>query len=460
MRKKIASLFSRENDITTGNIPKNIIALALPLMVGALLQTTQNLIDMFWVGKLGPHSITAVAISGTVLMFVLTLALGLGVGTLSLIARSIGAKKRDEAGLVASHSIVLGILLGLVVAVIGFYFSNKFLLWLGADSLVIEAGANYLRILLMGSFTMIVLFVGNHILKAAGDVINPMIFLALANICNIILDPIFIFGLGVPKMGVSGAALATVLAQAIAMVMVLRLLNKKESKVGIVFTYPKIRFDIIKDILKIGIPSSFQMFFRTVTYMAVISLVAIFGMKAVAAYGIVMRLHMIMLMPALALGSAAATLMGQNVGACKPERARRSVWTATWFDFGIMFLLGLVFFSFSQPIISVFSKDSSLLTMGSDFLKISAFFYIFMAFGVVLNRGLSGAGDTFVPMFITLLALWGYLLPMAHYLSKYTSLGLHGIWWAVATSYAVNAALTIIWFEIGMWRKKQPITCR
>ena len=225
MREKIKFLFSKDKEITTGNITKNIIALALPLMIGALLQTTQSLIDMFWVGRLGPHSITAVAMSGTILMFVFTISLGLGIGTLSLVAKNIGSQKRNEAGLIASHSILLGIVLGLITAVIGIFFSERFLSLLGADSLVISIGANYLRILLVGSVTMIVLFVGNYILKAAGDVINPMIFLGLANIFNIILDPIFIFGLGVPKMGVSGAALATVLAQAMAMVMVLKLLN-------------------------------------------------------------------------------------------------------------------------------------------------------------------------------------------------------------------------------------------
>ena len=413
---------------------------------------------MFWVGRLGPHSISAVAMGGTILMFVFMIALGLGTGTLSLVAKNIGSGNKEKAGLVASHSILLGILLGVIMGLIGFYFSERFLFWLGADKDVIAVGANYLRILLVGSVTMIVLFVGNYTLKAAGDVINPMIFLGLATIFNIILDPIFIFGLGVPRMGVSGAALATVLAQGMAMVMVLRLLSAKGSKVNVAFPRPGIRFDIIKDILKIGVPSSLQMFFRAVMYMAVISLVAAFGMKAVAAYGIVMRLQMILIMPALALGGAAATFMGQNIGARKLERARKSVWAATWFDFGIMLLVGVIFFSLSKPIISVFSKDPALLDMGSGFLRICAFFYMFVAFGIVLNRGLSGAGDTFMPMLITLFTLWGYLVPMAYYLSRYTALGLRGIWWAVATSHVVNGALTIIWFETGMWRKRHLTT--
>ena len=283
-----------------------------------------------------------------------------------------------------------------------------------------------------------------------------MIFLALANIFNIIFDPIFIFGLGVPRMGVSGAALATVMGQGIAMLLVLKLLNKKGGKINLIYSPFKIRFDIIRGILKIGIPASLQMFFRATMSMAVISLVAIFGMKAVAAFGIVMRLQINMLMPAFALGGAAATFMGQNLGAHKLERARRSVWTATWFDFGIMFFIALLFYTLARPLISIFNSDPALLNMGSEFLRISAIFYVFIAFGIVLNRGLSGAGDTFVPMLITLLTLWGYLVPMAYYLSKHTPLGLEGIWWAVATSHAVNAILTIIWFETGMWKKRVP----
>ncbi|MBN1871111.1 MAG: MATE family efflux transporter [Candidatus Omnitrophica bacterium] len=459
MKKKILHAFRRDKDIISGSIPRNIIALALPLMIGAMLQTTQNLIDIFWVGRLGPHAISAVAMSGTIIMFVFTISLGLGIGTLSLVATNIGSRNKENADRVASHSVLLGVAVGLITAVIGAYFSDEFLVMLGADADVVNAGVSYLRVLLMGSVTMIVLFLGNHTLQGAGDSFNPMVFMGLANVCNMILDPIFIFGLGVPRMGVGGAALATVLAQGVAMALVLNLLIRKESKVNI--SYRDFEFDthIMRDILKIGIPSSIQMFLRTIMYVAVISLVATFGMKAVAAYGIVMRLHMVMLMPALALGGAAATFMGQNIGACQPDRARTSVWTATWFDFVIMLFLGILFFYFPNSILSVFSKDPSLLYMGSNFLKISAFFYCFMAFGVVLSRGLSGAGDTVAPMIITLLSLWCYLVPMANYLSMKTPLGVSGIWWAVATSYAINALLTIIWFEIGLWRRRQPLAC-
>lgn len=457
MLEKLKFLFKKEKDVTSGNIAKNVIALAAPMMIGAILANMQSLIDMFWVGSLGANSISAVAISSIVLMFVFTLSMGIGIGTLSLVAKSIGAKDTESASAVAAQAMFLTVLLSVSVAVAGYFFSAKFLAWLGADAAVVKVGASYLRISLLGSVTILVLLTGNYILQAAGDVVNPMIFLALANIFNIILDPIFIFGIGVPAMGVSGAALATVLSQAMSMTLLMRLLHRDGCKVRLEYGAPFIRTGIIKDIFKIGIPSSLQMFFRTTSYMVIVSLVALFGMKAVAAFGIVVRLQVTILMPSFALGGAAATFMGQNLGACNPERARKSAWAATWFDFVILAFASVLFFIFARPLVAIFSSDAALLDMGAEFLRIASFFYVFIAFGVVLNRGLGGAGDTLVPMLITFLSLWVYMIPASYILSTQTSLGVAGIWWAMATSYAVNGILTILWFESGAWKGKQVV---
>jgi len=166
-----------------------------------------------------------------------------------------------------------------------------------------------------------------------------------------------------------------------------------------------------------------------------------------------MRIHINALMPAFALGGAAATLMGQNIGAGNIDRAKKSVWAATLMDMGVMFIAGFIFYNFSHAIISIFTNDSRVIAVGSEFIRISAFFYIFIAFGVVLNRALGGAGDTVVPMLITFISLWGYLVPAAYWVAKYTGFGLTGIWWVMATSYAFNGLLTLAWFEIGRWKK-------
>lgn len=453
MKRLIKNIFSGNKKITEGHIVNNVISLAAPLMIGAFLQSTQSLVDMFWVGSLGPAAIAAVAMSGILVMLIFTVVSGIGMGTVSLVSKNIGAKNLPGAQICAYQTLILGSFLSFIGAALGVFHADRLLALLGADKEVIAAGADYLRILLLGSFTMVLLLLSSSILQGAGDVINPMIFMVITNLFNIVLDPIFIFGIGVKPLYTAGAAIATVIAQGIALFLAFRLFAQGRSEIHLSFTNLKIRFDIMLDILKVGIPTSLQMFFRTVMSMFIVNIVAGFGTVAVAAFGIVMRIHINTLMPAFALGGAAATLMGQNLGAGNIERAKKSAWVATLINLVIMLIAGVIFYQFSTGIISFFTKDQQVLMIGSEFMRISAFFYIFIAFGVVLNRALGGAGDTVVPMLITFFSLWGYVVPVAYLTVKYTRFGLAGVWWVVATSYALNGLLTLIWFEIGHWKK-------
>jgi putative MATE family efflux protein len=214
------------------------------------------------------------------------------------------------------------------------------------------------------------------------------------------------------------------------------------------------RLRYIKEILRIGFPSSMQIFFRSLMGVAVVGIVAGFGTYAVAAYGVGMRLQMVILMPAFALGGSAATLVGQNLGAGKSARAKRSAWVATIFDMIIMVFVAVIFYLFARQIIGVFNKNREVIDLGAEYIRITTPFYIFIAFGVVLNRALAGAGDTFVPMIITLLSLWGFQIPMAIFLSKHTSMGVTGIWWSVALTSILNGMLILGWFETGRWKKR------
>ncbi|PIQ89726.1 MAG: hypothetical protein COV72_01605 [Candidatus Omnitrophica bacterium CG11_big_fil_rev_8_21_14_0_20_42_13] len=449
----IKNIFNNNKSITHGHILKNVVSLSAPLMIGALLQSTQSLIDMFWVGSLGPASIAAVAMSGIIMMLVFTIVSGIGIGTVSLVSKNMGAANPEGAQLCAYQTLILGSFISLLAAFVGMLFSGKLLTFLGAGEEVVLSGTGYLEILLGGSFTMVLLLLSGYILQGSGDVINPMIFMIIANLFNIVLDPIFIFGIGVKPMHTAGAAVATVCGQGISLFLAMRLFSHCRSKVCLNFRRIKLRLDIMKDMIKVGVPTSLQMFFRSVMSMFIINIIAGFGTAAVAAFGIVMRIHINALMPAFALGGAAATLMGQNLGAGNISRAKKSVWTATIMDMGIMFVAGIIFYSFSRQIIGIFTNAPEVISAGSEFMRISAFFYVFIAFGVVLNRALGGAGDTVVPMLITFISLWGYLVPAAHWVAKYTGFGLTGIWWVMATSYALNGLLTLIWFEIGRWKK-------
>ncbi len=435
-------------------ISHKVVSLALPLMVIAVLQTTQSLIDMFWVGRLGPSSIAAVAMSGMIIMVLFTMIVGISTGTMALVARYVGAKNKEKADTVATQSISLAIIMAILTVAVGLLFTKRLLLIMGAGPDILKAGIGYLKILLLGGVTMFLLFTGTSILRGAGDTVTPMKFMILANIINIILDPVFIFGIGVPRMNTSGAAVATVIAQTVSAFLVLWMLSNGRCVVHIHLKEWKIKLEFLKAILKIGLPSSLQMFLRSLMGIVLIGIVATFGTSAVAAYGIGMRLQMVILMPAFALGGSAATLVGQNLGAREPARAERSAWIATIFDAIIMVFIAIVFFLLAYQIMGVFNKDERIIFLGAQYLRITTPFYIFIAFGIVLNRALAGAGDTVIPMLITLLTLWGFQIPMALILSKTTHLGVTGVWWAIALASVLNGLLILGWFELGKWKRK------
>ncbi|MBU0534456.1 MAG: MATE family efflux transporter [Candidatus Omnitrophica bacterium] len=450
----LKKFFKQDKDITTGPILPKMLSLTGPLMVTAILNSTLNLIDMFWVGKLGSDSIAAVAIGGTIMMVVFATLIGITRGTIALVARYVGAKDAKNADAVASQSIMLGLIIALATILVGLLFTDKLFLILGASPEVLKIGSSYLKIILIGGITMVLLSFGNSILQAEGDTVTPMKFMFLSNIINIILDPIFIFGLGVPRMNTSGAALATVLSQAVPAFLVLLLLSKRRSKVHIHISQFKIKLTFLKEMLKIGLPASLQMFFRSIMGLVLMGIVASFGTAAIAAYGIGMRLQMLVLMPAFAFGGAAATLAGQNLGAKQPKRAQRSAWTATTLDMFLMILVAILFFIFAPQIVGFFIKDKNVISIGTQFLRITAPFYLFIPLGVVLGQSLAGAGDTITPMFITLLSLWGFQIPMAIYLSQATMWGINGIWWTNAFASVLHGLLIMGWFTTGRWKKR------
>ncbi len=441
------------NTITEGSLTKAIVGLTTPMLVSGILQNVQTLIDLFWVGRLGPVAVASVAMSGTILMVLFPMLMGLSTGTVALVARAVGAQRYDHASEAAGQSLMLALVFGILSGWVGWHISDGLLHLLGAAPDVIAGGAVYLRIFLAGSFTVYVLFIGNASLQGAGDARTPMVVMVIANILNIILDPLFIFGLGpLPRMGVAGAALATVLSQAIAAAISVAVLLGGKARLHVRRRHWTPQLPLAWRILRIGIPGSGQMLSRSLMSLVLMRIVAGFGTLAVAAYGTCMRFHMILLMPAFALGASAATMMGQNLGAGKPARARKAIWMAAWFDVGLMAVSAAVLMGFARPLIHFFNTDAEVIRIGARYLHVVSPFYVFAAFGIVLGRGLNGAGDTVAPMIITILGLWGLQVPLALYLPRIIGTGPEGVWWAMAVAFVVQAALMIGWFETGRWR--------
>jgi len=395
----------RNRDLTSGNISKNIWLLAWPMMMGNILQTAFNVVDMIFVGKLGAEAIAAVSLSGMILMLIITLIIGIGIGTTALVARFIGAKEYSKANEVALQSILFGGISSLILAVIGFYYSEPLLELFGAEALVIKLGTDYLSIMFLGSFTMFLLFLGAAILRGAGDAMTPMLILMLSAFINIVADPLLIFGLGpFPRLEIKGAAIATVIARGIGMLIILFILIKGYSYIKINLRNIKLKFDIIWRITRIAIPGSIQMGTRSISGLIMMSIVVLYGTYALAAYGIGLRVVMIVLAP---------------------------------------------------KIIYVFNNNPEVIREGVSFLRIVTLSYVFLAMGIVLHQSLHGAGDTIPPMIITGISLLGVRIPLAFFLPKFFALNTQGIWLAIALSTVLEGSVVAFWFKAGRWKRKK-----
>lgn len=435
------------NSLISGNLTKGVFKLAGPMFVSAILQNVQSLIDLFWVGRLGSQPVAALGIGVTLLMMLFPIAMGISTGTVALVSQLCGAGRHEDASEVAGQSLSLGLVMGAVTGLVGWFFAGKMCLLLGGSAEIAEIGGKYLRIYFIGSFSIFVLIMGNSILQGSGNTVLPMIALLLANILNIILDPILIFGIfGCPKLGVQGAAMAAVISDVIAASLVVGFLTRGVGRVRVRPAQWRIRPAMAMSILRIGMPASGQLFARTLMQVVLIKVVAFYGTAAIAAYSIGMRIHQISLMPAFALGNASATMMGQNLGAGKPERARNAAWVATVIDVGIMLALSVIFVAFAPLFIAIFDKNPEVVRIGSHYLMTVSPFYIFTAFAIVLGRALSGAGRTMATMVITIVALWGIQVPLAIILSRVFGMNTQGVWWAISIANTIHGLLIMWWF--------------
>jgi putative MATE family efflux protein len=445
------------NHLVEGGIARGLLRLSGPMFVGALLQNLQSVIDLFWVGRLGSESVAALAVAGTILMLLFPVIMGVSMGTVAMVSRAIGAGNPDEAGEIAGQSMLLALIFGLIAGAVGYFCARTLCQTLGAAPEVAPLATTYLRISFIGAFTVFMLFVGNSSLQGAGNSTIPMCAMALATLLNLVLDPLLIFGLlGLPRMGVAGAAIATVLAQAVAVVVVMAVLHS--GRVAGMHAHLgrwRLRSDLAWRLLRIGTPSSGQMLSRSLMSLVLMRIVAETGTNAVAAYGIGLRFHMIVLMPAFTLANAVATMVGQNLGAGKPQRAHRAAWIATGMDVAIMVVAAIILVFAAKPLIAAFDDNPEVVKIGANYLRVVSPFYVFAALAIVLGRALMGAGDTMGSMVCTVIGLWGVQVPLAIYLSRVITPPTQGVWWAIAAAVTVHGLLITAWFETGRWKHQK-----
>lgn len=424
------------------------------MLMQALLQNLQSIIDLYFVGGLGNSAVTAVSASGTLLFVLTPVLMGAAVGIIAMVSRFTGEGQITLACRTAGQSVTIALLFGALVALVGLLFSPALFRLMNTPPEVIAEGLGYLQISLFFSFTMFILFLGNAAMQGAGDAWTPMKIMAVSNIINIILDPLLIYGPWFfPRLGVSGAAWATVIAQFMAAILSLLLLGSGRLHLKLVLRDWLPNGGLCWRIAKIGLPGAGQMLLRSLMNATMFRIVAPFGTSSLAGYSVSTRINMMILMPAFSFGNASATMVGQNLGAGRPDRAVRSAWAAVGIEVVIMAVASVLLVFQAPFFIKIFLSEPEAIRVGAEYFHIEAPFYIFSAVSIVLSRALNGAGASLAPFLINAFTLWCVQVPLAYALSA--RFGTVGIWSAMATTQVIHALLVTTWFMLSNWKQKK-----
>ncbi|TFG75760.1 MAG: MATE family efflux transporter [Flavobacteriales bacterium] len=450
----LEALSGKETDFTTVSIRKAIFLLALPMILEMMMESIFALVDIAYVSQVSVNAVATIGLTESVITLVYAFAIGLSMAATAGVARRIGEKEVQAAGQAAVQAIFLGVALSGVLGILGFSFAQEVLQLMGAENDLIKEGYGYTQLMFGGNITIVLLFLINAIFRGAGDASMAMWTLVLSNGLNIILDPIFIFGWGpVPEYGVMGAAIATNFGRGTAVVFQLCILFFGWSRIKIGLKDLVFRFGVMWNLVKVSSGGIAQFLIGTSSWVFLMRLMSEFGSEALAGYTIAIRVILFTLMPCWGMSNAAATLVGQNLGANRPERAEISVWKTGRYNAYFMATVSLVYLFFAKEIITWFNANPLVVQNGGLCLRILACGYIFYAYGMVLTQAFNGAGDTGTPTKINLIAFWLFQLPLAYLASMTLGFGPMGIFVAITLAEVLLAVISVIWFKKGNWKK-------
>lgn len=446
-----------EQDFTEGNIGRAIVLLSVPMILEMIMESLFGIVNIFYVSRwLGAEAAATVGLTESMLTIVFGIAIGLSMATTATVARRTGEKDPEGAAVAAVQSIIVGVITSLPLAVAGVMFAPALLSLMGAEPGVIETGSGYASVILGGNVCIMLLFLINAIFRGAGDAAVAMRSLWLANLVNIILDPCFIFGFGpFPEMGVTGSGVATTIGRGVGVVFQLWILLSGRSRVKVSRKHLRLDLPVMLKLLRVSVGGMFQFLVATASWLGLTRIIAIFGSSALAGYTLSLRIVIFALLPSWGMANAAATLVGQNLGAGKPERAELSVWRAGLSNMIFLGLVALVFITFTERIIGVFTSDPDVISYGVESLRLLSYGYIFYAYGMVMVQAFNGAGDTFTPTLINLGCYWLFQIPLAYALAIHFDMGARGVFIAIPVAESLLTVVAIIFFRRGRWKVQQ-----
>jgi len=444
---------SRYHDYTEGPIGRAIILLAIPMVMEMFMESLFMVVDIFWVAHLGADAMATVGLTESMLALVYTAAMGLSIGLGAMVARRIGEKNPEGAAEAAVQGIALGVMVAAVTGTLGAVFAPRLLGVMGASPEVIAVGSGYTRVMLGGNVVILLLFLINATFRGAGDAAIAMRVLWLANWINILLGPCLIFGLGpFPRLGVQGAAIATTIGRGIGVLYQIYRLMRRDGRIVIHRDQLQLRPAVMRALLRLSGSGTFQVLVGTASWIGLVKIISTFGAQAVAGYTVGVRIIIFALLPSWGLANAAATMVGQGLGAKKPERAERAVWIAGLYNMYFLGAVGLVFVILAGPIVAVFTQDAAVAPVAVSCLRIVSCGYLFYAWGLVLTQSFNGAGDTWTPTWLNLFCFWLWEVPLAWVLAVHFGLGPSGVFLSITIAFSTLAVASAILFRRGGWK--------
>jgi len=448
------AILGTEQNFTEGSINRAIFLLSVPMILEMAMESLLAVVDIFFISKLNNNdAVTAVGLTESVIAIVYSLAMGVGMSATAMVARRVGEQDHPGAAKAAVNALYIGAVISVIISIVGLMFYKEILVLMGATEAVISIGSGYTWWMLVGNSTIVGLFLINAIFRGAGNAAIAMHSLWIANILNMILDPILIFGWGpIPAYGVEGAAIATNIGRGAGVLYQVYFLMRAKGVIKIHRDSFPVNFEIIGRLLKVAAGNVGQFLISTASWLFLARIVVTFGSGAFAGYQIAIRVIIFTILPSWGMANAAATLVGQNLGANKPERAETSVWRAGFLNMVFLVLVSGAFYFVSEPIMRIFSMDEQVVYFGAQALRIVAFGYAFYGYGMVVVQAFNGAGDSRTPTILNLFCYWFFQVPLAWVLATKTDLGVTGTFWAIAITESFIAVIAILLFRRGTWK--------